>query len=65
MIKKLLENVNVQRVGALVIGIAVLAYSVYHVASLFGEDISTIPTGVTEDVTVIDGKGYMQERQCR
>ena len=59
MLKKLIENTNVQRVGALVIGIAVLAYTVYHVASLFGEDISTIPTGITKETTVIDGKGYI------
>ncbi len=59
MIKKLKKNVTVQRVGALIIGVAVLAYSVYHVASLFGEDISTIATGVSNETKVVDGKGYI------
>ncbi len=59
MLKKILGGVTVQRVGALVIGISVLAYSVYHVIRLFGEDIATIPTGVSTEARVIDGKGYI------
>ena len=59
MLKKIFGGVTVQRVGALVIGIAVLAYSVYHVVSLFGEDIATISTGVSTEARVIDGKGYI------
>ena len=46
MLKKLCGSVNVQRVGALIIGVAVLSYSVYHVIRLFGEDISTIATSI-------------------
>ena len=59
MLKKLLGSVNVQRVGALIIGVAVLSYSVYHVIRLFGEDISTIATGMSTEARVIDGKGYV------
>ena len=59
MLKKLFGSVNVQRVGALIIGIAVLSYSVYHVIRLFGEDITTIPTSVSTEAKVVDGKGYI------
>ncbi len=59
MLKKLFGSVNVQRVGALIIGVAVLSYSVYHVIRLFGEDISTIATSVSTEAKVIDGKGYV------
>lgn len=59
MLKKLFGSVNVQRVGALIIGIAVLSYSVYHVIRLFGEDITTIASSVSTEAKVIDGKGYV------
>ena len=59
MIKKPNSATLWQRVGGLVLGIAILAYSVYHVANLFGEDISTITTGLSTEKTVIDGKGYV------
>ena len=58
MIKKVKGGIK-QRAFALVIGVAVLIYAVYHVASLFGEDISTITTGISTESTVIDGKGYI------
>ena len=59
MLKKIFGGVTVQRVGALIIGISVLAYAVYHVISLFGEDIAVIPTGMSTEARVIDGKGYI------
>lgn len=59
MFEKLKTNVTVQRIGALIIGVAVLAYTVYHVSSLFGEDISTIATGISNETKVVDGKGYI------
>lgn len=59
MLKKAGGTVLWQRVGGLVLGIAILVYAVYHVASLFGEDISTITTGLSTETTVIDGKGYV------
>ena len=59
MIRRIKLGEVKQRVGALIIGIAVLAYSVYHIVSLFGEDIATIATGVSTESRVIDGKGYV------
>ncbi len=41
------------------LGIAILVYSVYHIASLFGEDIATITSGMSTERTVLDGKGYV------
>ena len=58
MIKKAKGGIK-QRIAALIIGIAVLIYTVYHVASLFGEDIATVITGISTESTVIDGKGYI------
>ena len=48
-----------QRIAVLIIAVAVLIYAVYHVTSLFGEDISTIATGISTQRTVLDGKGYV------
>jgi len=59
MIRKLKIGTVKQRVFALIIAIAVLVYAVYHVASLFGEDISTIASGISTQNTVLDGKGYV------
>lgn len=59
MVKKAKNAVVWQRIGGLALGIAVLVYAVYHVSSLFGEDISTITTGLSTETTVIDGKGYV------
>lgn len=59
MVKKTGGTALLQRIGGLVLGIAILIYAVYHVASLFGEDISTITTGMSTEATVIDGKGYV------
>lgn len=59
MIRKAKSAALWQRIGGLVLGIAILVYAVYHVASLFGEDIATITTGMSTESTVIDGKGYV------
>lgn len=59
MIKKRNKGASLQRIAALVIGIGVLAYSVYHISSLFGEDIATVATGISTESRVIDGKGYV------
>ena len=48
-----------QRVIALILGIAIFAYAVYHIVSLFGEDIETITTGMSTQTKVIDSKGYV------
>ena len=59
MIKKLKLGGMTQRIAAVVIGIAVLSYTVYHISSLFGEDITTLATGVSTEKQVIDAKGYV------
>ncbi|MBO7310432.1 MAG: hypothetical protein J6U86_03455, partial [Clostridia bacterium] len=59
MAEKAKAGVLLQRIGGLVLGIAIIAYSIYHVVSLFGEDISTITTGISTEKTVLDGKGYI------
>ena len=59
MIDKLKNSSFMQRVAAFVIGIAVLVYAVYHISSLFGEDIATIATGVSTESRVVDTKGYI------
>ncbi len=48
-----------QRIVVLIISVAVLVYAVYHITSLFGEDITTIATGVSRESRVLDGKGYI------
>lgn len=59
MVKKVSDTSLWQRIGGLVLGIAVIVYAVYHVVSLFGDDISTVITGISTETTVIDGKGYV------
>ncbi len=59
MVRKLKRGGVWQRVFALLIMIAVFAYTVYHIASLFGDDISTIATGISRESRVLDGKGYV------
>ena len=54
-----LNNLVVQRVAALLLGVVILMYTVYHVASLFGEEISTVASGVMTETKVVDGKGYI------
>ncbi len=48
-----------QRVAALLLGIAALIYAIYHIASLFGEQITTVASGVSTETTVVDTTGYV------
>ena len=59
MIKKQGLGLLGYRLIAIVIGISVFAYFIYHVSSLFNEDIATISTGITTESTYVDGKGYI------
>ncbi len=59
MIRKIKIGGITQRAIALIIGIAILVYTVYHVVSLFGEDITTIATGISTQTQIIDAKGYV------
>ncbi len=56
---RLLNSLAVQRIAAVFLGVLVLVYSVYHVASLFGDDISTVASGVMTESKVIGGRGYI------
>ena len=47
------------RVAVLIIAISVLSYTVYHVSSLFGEDISTIITGVSTETKTLSFESYI------
>lgn len=47
------------RVAVLIIAISVLSYTVYHVSSLFGEDISTIITGVSTETKTLSLESYI------
>ncbi|MBO5203464.1 MAG: hypothetical protein J6B72_02500 [Clostridia bacterium] len=59
MIKKLKSGGVIQRVAAVILCIAVLIYTVYHISSVFGEDIATISTGVSREAKVVDSMGYI------
>ncbi len=59
MVKKIKLGGVKQRIVVLIISVAVLIYAVYHITSLFGEDITTIATGVSRESRVLDGKGYI------
>jgi len=48
-----------QRIAALLLGIAALVYAIYHIASLFGEEITTVASGITSETTVVDTTGYV------
>lgn len=55
----LINSLAVQRVAAILLAVLVVVYTVYHVASLFGEDITTVASGMMTEAKVIDGKGYI------
>ena len=55
----LVNSLAVQRIVAVFLGVLVLVYSVYHVASLFGDEISTVASGVMTESKVIGGRGYI------
>ena len=59
MIKRLKGNGVIQRIAAVVLCIAVFVYTVYHISSVFGEDIATISTGVSREARTVDGMGYI------
>ena len=59
MIKKLKSGGVIQRIAAVVLCIAVFVYTVYHISSVFGEDIATISTGVSREARTVDGMGYI------
>ena len=47
------------RIAVLIIAVSVLSYTVYHISSLFGEDISTIITGVSTETTTLSFESYI------
>ena len=47
------------RVSLVLLVIAVLSYAIYHVASLFREDMTTIAAGTTTERTAISASGYV------
>ena len=48
-----------QRLIVAVLCICVLAYTLYHVGSLFGEEISTFAAGVITETDSVSGSGYV------
>lgn len=48
-----------QRVAIGILCVCVLIYSLYHFASLFGEDMSTVAAGVVTETDSISGTGYV------
>ena len=59
MIKSKKSGGTMQRIAALLLGIAALVYAIYHIASLFGEEITTVPSGISAETTVVDTTGYV------
>lgn len=59
MIKRLKSGSTMQRIAAILLGIAALVYAIYHIASLFDEEIATIASGVATERTVVDTTGYI------
>ncbi|MBR3716056.1 MAG: hypothetical protein IKM18_09125, partial [Clostridia bacterium] len=47
------------RIAVLIIAVSVLSYTVYHVSSFFGEDISTIITGVSTETKTLSLESYI------
>ncbi|MBQ9783633.1 MAG: hypothetical protein IJW44_03840 [Clostridia bacterium] len=48
-----------QRVAVGIVCVLIFTYTVYHLVSLFGEDISTFAAGVTTETTVLNYSGYV------
>lgn len=55
----LVNSIVVQRIAVIFLAVLVLIYTVYHVTSLFGEGVETIPSGMMTEQRVIGGKGYI------
>lgn len=49
----------IQRIAVGVVCIVIFSYTVYHIAGIFGEDISTYAAGVTTESTVLNYNGYI------
>lgn len=49
----------VQKIAVGVVCIVIFSYTVYHIAGIFGEDISTFAAGVTTESTTLSYNGYM------
>lgn len=49
----------IQKIAVGVICVVIFAYTVYHIASIFGEDISTYAAGITTESTVLSYNGYV------
>lgn len=47
------------KVSVVVLCVCVLFYTVYHISSLFGEEISTFAAGVTTETESLSGMGYV------
>lgn len=56
---RLINSLAVQRIVAVFLGLLVVVYAVYHVSSLFGEDIMTVASGMMTESKVIGGQGYV------
>ena len=54
-----IKNAWKYRLIVAVLAVSVLLYTVYHIASLFGEEISTFAAGVTTETEAISGMGYL------
>lgn len=49
----------IQKLAVGVICVVIFAYTVYHIAGIFGEDISTFAAGVTTESRVLSYNGYI------
>ncbi len=49
----------VQRIAVGIVCVVVFSYAVYHISSIFGEDIETYAAGVTTETTSLNYNGYI------
>ena len=56
---RLINSLAVQRIVAVFLGVLVVVYTVFHVSSLFGDDIMTVASGMMTESKVIGGRGYV------
>ena len=47
------------RIAVIIIAISIVSYTVYHVSSLFGEEISTIITGISTETKTLSLESYI------
>ena len=55
----LVNSLAVQRIVAVFLGVLVVIYAVYHVSSLFGDEVMTVASGMMTESKVIGGRGYV------